>query len=168
MDLANLLNHFREIDSIVDLRGTERLKEIAAGMPTDQQAYAAVVQEFLDLHAENLAQMYDEPFFTTTERLEDILRELYVLDFRAFTALLVGCDRLVDDRENCGFGTGQTAILHSLPPKGFAGITDEQLLRRVETYLSAPAMRHNARGIRQRLLRRSPELVMVPDPYPTT
>lgn len=76
MDLADLTNHFRDIDSLVDLRGTGRLKEIASELPADQQAYVAVVQEFLDLHAEDLAQMYDEQFFTTTERLEDILREL--------------------------------------------------------------------------------------------
>jgi hypothetical protein len=169
MNLEDLLEHFRDVVSIAEIRGTERLTRIAGNLPTDPQIYVRIARDLWNRANGRASLLYDDPLFEFTVRLEAILRELYVVDFRTLEALLTQCDFALADSDVTGFGTNQTAIIASaLPPKGRAFPTDEDFLRKVESFLASDSMRHNAREIRRRLLRRSPELVPAPDRYPAT
>ncbi|HEX8297478.1 MAG TPA: hypothetical protein VF593_14325 [Chthoniobacteraceae bacterium] len=163
-----MLDHFRDVESVVGLRNTERLKKIARKLPTDSRTYVAIVDQFVGGLGGDFELMFEEPLLRTTERLQDILRELYVLDFRTFQALLRQCDQALENQRNTGFGMNQTAILCHLAPPGHQGLSEEELLLRVESHLASPAMRHNARDIRRKLLLRSPKLSAAPDSYDCT
>jgi hypothetical protein len=169
MTPEHLLQHYQGIGPLYEIRESAVFAELAAAIPDDPQAYVQVVDDFFGPLDGDFEQLYDEPLYETAERLQEILRELYYYDFRTLEALLLECDLAMKDRTESGFGCDPTSALASkLPPRGRAFADDQTFLRKVEPYLASPDMRHNIRGVRQRILRRSPGLKVTPDNYPPT
>src|SRR6478672_2425576 len=117
MTLRDLLDHFTGFESIPDIRGTPEFLDISEHLPKNPGIYVTILRDYLSGLGGDLSRVYEE-FLETTERLEDVLRELYFLDYRTFEALLEECEFALNNSDSEVGMTALAAILSKLPPKG--------------------------------------------------
>lgn len=169
MTHGELIEHFAAVPDLSGIRDTRQFADLAESLSGDPAIYVTLMSDFLRPLNGRFERLYEQPLYLEFERLEDILRELYYFDWRTFEAFLFQCDLALEAGGSPDLGMNQTAPLACvLPPQGRGFKSDDEYLRRVERYLAAPAMRHNAREIRRRILQRSPDLVPAPDLFPAT